>query len=262
MIHNNIIPELCKEIGHKLALKEKSQEYNLDVKKRHENDLVDLTNLHSWWLEFPALRRKVFTVGKNEREIKRMLKRESRCGAKRVKKAWDYLRAYPQVLDNLNHQLIVKLGNIVEPDNEQAQNLGTLVLGNNEGYRTGSVTLGIPGYTPPNARKVPELMTKLFEEVKTIENPVEAAIYLHLRVAGIQPLKFDGNKRMSRLLQNRILYENNLPPATVPIGERVHYIETLSEALIGHQEEDIKKIKPLYTYLAGKINTHLDQRTM
>ncbi|MBT6774927.1 Fic family protein [Candidatus Woesearchaeota archaeon] len=262
MMLDNIIPELCEEIYQKLALKEKSQEYNLGMEKKHEEDLIDLTNLHSWWLEFPALKRKIFTIGKSEREIKRALKRESRSGAKRVKLAWKFLRAYPQLSDNLNHKLIVDLGNIVEPDNEQAQNLGNLVLGNNEGYRTGSVTLGIPGYTPPNARKVPELMTKLFEEVKTISNPIEAAIYLHLRVAGIQPLKYDGNKRTSRLLQNRILYENNLPPATVPIGERTHYIETLSEALIGHQEEDIKKMRPLYTYLAGKVNSHLDQRTI
>jgi Fic family protein len=88
--------------------------------------------------------------------------------------------------------------------------------------------------------------------------PIEAAIYTHLHLAGIQPF-IDGNKRTARLLQDRILFSYELPPAVIPAGEREVYIDLLEQALVGVRNNAVKPQRPFYDYIGGKVNSVLDE---
>jgi len=253
------IPELNKEINEKVQRLIECSDYPLELANKHNNQLNNLANIHSWWLEFPKIRKEIFRKPvENIKELKKRLKNKSRQGKKAVTTAWEYLNG-GSIIEEIDHDMVVNLGNIIEPINKYNKNLGDLTLGYNEGYRTVRASLGFAQHVPPNAVQVPQLMEKLFQKVKEIDSPLEAAIYVHLKIAGIQPLRVDGNKRLARLLQNRVLYEHLLPPATVPVGERNHYIDLLGKALIGNHDGDTSLVYPFYTYLAGKVNTHLDE---
>ena len=126
-------------------------------------------------------------------------------------------------------------------------------------FRKFDVTLNIPCYTPSSWERVPEKIDKLFSEIKEMYsvNPLESAILSHLGIASIQPFS-DANKRCARLIQDRILNDENLPPAVIPAGEGKFYFDLLKRTLptLG---EDKNGQKQFYDYCASKINNGLDK---
>lgn len=143
------------------------------------------------------------------------LRSQSREGEGRSEEVWKYLSAHTPLLKSLTPELLKTLGRMISDENE------TLIVGAaNDGFRCRDVTMRYTSYTPPGFEKVRPLIDGLISrEIKTVQHPLEAGIFLHLRIAGIQPF-YDGNKRVARLLQNRLLYEHRLPPATIVPAER------------------------------------------
>ncbi len=82
----------------------------------------------------------------------------------------------------------------------------------------------------PNPLKVPELMSKLVEDVNTFEgNDVLQASFAHYQLVAIHPF-VDGNGRTARLLMNLLLLRNQYPPVLLPVEKRSQYYDALSAA--------------------------------
>jgi Fic family protein len=241
---NNIIPHLNREINHKKRLIEKDPEYDLMVANRHNTFLANQANIFSWYIEHPQLRTQIFQKSRTKSQVRKNLASMNSIAEKNSKNAWSFLRQQRPVLKNLDHNLLINLGGIIEDMNQ--------------GYRNCRVSLGLADYTPPNPLRVMDHLDSTFEEIKNITSPIEAAIYLHLRIAGIQPF-IDGNKRTARMLQNRILYEARLPPAIIHPSEREHYITLLESALAGHRDENKPRMYPFFTYMGSKVNEQLEK---
>ncbi|OGM98026.1 MAG: hypothetical protein A2817_02030 [Candidatus Yanofskybacteria bacterium RIFCSPHIGHO2_01_FULL_39_8b] len=241
---NNIITDICREITEKRAIIESDSDYGLRLTNRHNTALARIANVNSWWLEHPELRRRIYHNARSTRNVRRNLARATKVAEKCSEKAWSYLREHSPLDDNLNHRMLLDLAGIIEEENDR--------------FRSVRATLGFAEYCPPNPLKIGTLLDETFETMNSIRHPVEAAIYLHLRIAGIQPFN-DGNKRVARLLQNRYLYEKRLPPPSIAPSERGHYLDLLEHALSGYRDEIKLKMVPFYSYLGTKINTALDE---
>ena len=167
-----------------------------------------------------------------------------RNGIKRLEDAWRYARGIPNIVELLTSESLIKVGRIIDP--------------RNQGFRNVRVSLNLPNYTPPNPLKVPELVEDFLGRIKAKDlHPIESAALVHLGVAAIQPF-VDGNKRTGRVLQNKILYEQELPPASIPIGERQYYIGLLEGAMGAYRNGDTKGQGPFFNYIAAKANVSLD----
>jgi|GEM_PF-4842693 len=241
---NGIISEITDEIARKRGFIEKSPSLTLASSNRHISELVQMANLYSWWIENPKLVPSAMQQSLTQTGFIRRLRERSREGQEVSKEAWKRTAGYSPLKKHIGHEVLMSVGELMDPNNYQ--------------YRDRRRTLLFDDYVAPNHEKIPQLLDETFQEFKNILDPIEAAIYLHLRIAGIQPF-FDGNKRTARILQNRLLYEACLPPATVLPGERVHYINVLERGLVGYREENIKEMRIFFTYMASKVNTHLDE---
>jgi Fic family protein len=242
-----VSPKLLDEIDRKLELIGDDPSYYLRRSNKTEKTLRDLSDIHSFWLENPKLRSRILrTQGiKDSRQLRKI----AREGVKRISSAWSYLNEadvgndYSQYINPLN---IIRVGRLVDP--------GV----NRDGFRVDRVSLGLT-YVPPNPLKVPELIGKFCDDLKGSEyHPVEAAVVTHLSIAGIQPFA-DGNKRVARLFQDRILHGYGLPPAFIPSGEREVYIDLLEQALLNREAHQIRYQRPFFDYVAGKVNVALDE---
>ncbi len=198
---------------------------------------------YSYYIEHPQERSRLLYGGIRARSVKR----DAARGFDRLKMAWDKLHQAKRTnnfTEIIDPSLIISIGGIIDPSNEW--------------FRRERVSLNLK-YVPPNPIKVPELVDQLIEETKKGDlTTVERAAYFHLVLAGIQPFR-DGNKRTARLFQDAILDDYGLPPAVIPSGERVVYIDLLEEALIGRQANDLRKQRPFFDYIGGKVNHGLDQ---
>ena len=86
-------------------------------------------------------------------------------------------------------------------------------------------------YRPPAPEKVPFEFSNFFEwfnKNKTL-HPFELAVLVHLKIYLVHPFK-DGNKRMCRLLFNKILQDNNYPTLNIS-KETSNYFKTLIESV-------------------------------
>jgi Fic family protein len=101
--------------------------------------------------------------------------------------------------------------------------------GTNGSYRTYAVRVGGSNHVPPNAVKVPDLMTELFTSLSTITDPVERAARLHHGIAFIHPFT-DGNGRTARLAMNFVLLAARYPPISIPTDLRHSYYNALEAA--------------------------------
>jgi Fic family protein len=101
--------------------------------------------------------------------------------------------------------------------------------GTNGSYRTYAVRVGGSNHVPPNAVKVPDLMTELFTGLSAIADPVERAAKLHHGIAAIHPFT-DGNGRAARLAMNFILIAAGYPPISIPTDHRQSYYSALEAA--------------------------------
>ncbi len=247
---HKFIPKLCNEITQKRDIIAN----NLVYQARQEDivdKIEDANQLFSWLVEHPEIREKLLLSQKPAN-----LRREIKRGVNRIKNGWTYLLENTENIgDEINHDILRKVGKAVDKRNNN--------------YRTHRVTLDFSGstggdnFTPPAPESVERRLDEFFAYLhKNGMNPIEKAAYTHLMLAGIQPFQ-DGNKRTTRLIQTKMLYEHNLPPAVIPPGEREHYLGVLRQALAnsklgGCDEDDVEKMKPFFTYIAGKVNTALD----
>lgn len=105
-------------------------------------------------------------------------------------------------------------------------------------YRNGRVRITGANFTPPNALKVPALMSDfvdwIAEEAKK-KNPVVLAAELHQRFVWIHPF-FDGNGRTGRILMNLWLMRFGFPPAVILKNDRKKYYAALNQANRGNYE--------------------------
>jgi Fic family protein len=99
----------------------------------------------------------------------------------------------------------------------------------NGSYRSYAVRVAGSNHVPPNAIKVPDLMTGLFAEIPTISDPIERAAKLHHEIARIHPFT-DGNGRTARLAMNFVLLAAGYPPISIPTDLRQAYYNALEAA--------------------------------
>ncbi len=104
-------------------------------------------------------------------------------------------------------------------------------------YRRVPVFIKGANHVPPNWQKIPKLMNEFEMWLKEEDhaNPIIFAAEAHARLARIHPFT-DGNGRTCRLLVNYILMQHGYPPALYTSGDRVAYLNALSEADKGNYE--------------------------
>jgi Fic family protein len=96
-------------------------------------------------------------------------------------------------------------------------------------YRTSAVRIAGAAHLPPNAVKVPDLMSELFANLADISDPVVRASTLHYGIARIHPF-VDGNGRTARLAMNFLLLADGYPPVSIPTDLRSAYYSALEAA--------------------------------
>jgi len=234
---------LFDEIERKKSTLLRDTNYCLKVDNIH-NRFNEAASVQSEWVEVPMLFASYLEGSSSAKEMECKIRSMSRELREKSVKGWKYLLRNQPTSKNLGHDLLINVGKIIHPQNNS--------------YRDYRVTMGLDNYTPPNPLRIFDYLEETFVNFKEIISPVEAALYLHLRISGIQPFG-DGNKRTARLLQNFVLYENKLPPAVITLGERKHYIQMLETGLVGYRDNDPRLVSTFYNYVAGKVNTTLDQ---
>jgi Fic family protein len=105
--------------------------------------------------------------------------------------------------------------------------------------RNGGVRIAGANFTPPNARKVNDLLNELIVFVN--ENPfnlndIELATVFHHKMVWIHPF-FDGNGRTVRLAMNLILMSKGYPPAIILKNDRKKYYAALNQANKGNYQK-------------------------
>ena len=105
--------------------------------------------------------------------------------------------------------------------------------------RNAGVRISGANFTPPNARKVSELLEELIQF--TIQNPlglntIELATILHHKFVWIHPF-FDGNGRTVRLVMNLLLLKEGFTPAIILRNDRKKYYTALNAANNGNYQK-------------------------
>jgi len=120
-------------------------------------------------------------------------------------------------------------------------------------YRTTNVRILGAIKSPPQAEKVPRLMSNFIEFIKKNPdniNAIEMAAVMHYKFVEIHPFS-DGNGRTARLLMNLFLMKHGYPITIVLKNDRKKYYQTLKEA-------DKGNIKPFIDFIGYCINRSLD----
>ena len=101
--------------------------------------------------------------------------------------------------------------------------------------RTAGVRITGANFIPPNAYKVPELLTELLDWTSedNIAHFIAKVCVFHHRFVWIHPF-FDGNGRTARLLTNLLLMKEGFPPAIILSADRKRYYEALNLANEGN----------------------------
>ena len=155
--------------------------------------------------------------------------------------AWDRVKALAQPGSSLTERDLLDLHQIL---------LTRIQDEANGSYRTYAVRVGGSNHVPPNAVKVPDLMTGLFTDLSAIVEPVERAARLHHGIASIHPFT-DGNGRTARLAMNFILLAAGYPPISIPTDLRQAYYNALEAA-------DSGNFTAWQNFLTTQLNQGLD----
>ncbi len=213
------------------------------------NGLRSMADVYSFWIENPGLRKALLI----ENRQPKTLRKEARAGIQAVRNGWYYLneivKQHGELTKTLNPLILKRLNGLVQSKKKGKGD-----------FRTYDVTLNIGGYTPISPRRIPEKVKNMISRVKGlyVEDPVESAVFAHLSIAALQPFD-DGNKRTARLIQDRILFDAELPPAIIPAGEGQYYFNLLSRTVIPYRDNDLDGQKDFYNYCASKVNNGLDE---
>jgi len=261
----NYIPkQLSKEIREKIEyLKEfknskKGNFYNYKFtkQKNRKKAIEENSRIHSFKIEHPNLAIS-YTVPRNK---KKALIKE---GIKNIRSCFKYgLENFDSKL--VDESFIKALAFRIIPKEDSSSG--------ETNYRTSSVTIKGSRVSPPDHIKVrekempyfcKELKKKLFSE--EVVQQIESGIFAHFHIARIHPF-YDGNGRLSRVLQDIILYKSDIPLPIIKAGERTTYYNLLEKACKDWKEnnnwEPSSKItegeRDFYTFIVGKVNVSLD----
>ncbi len=106
-------------------------------------------------------------------------------------------------------------------------------------FRNGPVfIIGSKYIPPPSQYEVKLLLEELmnwYAEKKVIYHPVLLACLFHLRFITIHPFE-DGNGRITRLISNQILFQNNSPMFDLDTRFRKSYYRALENSNFNHDE--------------------------
>ena len=184
------------------------------------------------------------------------VKKIAREGIQSIYNAWDYLNN-PKLREDL-------IDKVKTNDFETIKSVNALVMGDPSkkrvGFRNWRVTLNCEDYDVPEPEEIQDKMERTFDEAKLLyeSDPLEAAIKWHLEGAAIQPFG-DGNKRTFRLIQDKILSENDMPPVLITAGEGKYYHNLLCKTLSAYKKGNVEEQKQFYDYCASKVNNGLDE---
>jgi Fic family protein len=98
-------------------------------------------------------------------------------------------------------------------------------------YRNMPVFIKGAKHVPPNAAKVPEMMSRLFSDTGYSLHPVTSSARWHYQIAAIHPFA-DGNGRTARLIMNLMLLRAGFPPLRIQPADRLAYYEALDRSNI------------------------------
>jgi len=123
-------------------------------------------------------------------------------------------------------------------------------------YRPGMVRIVGANFTPPNARRVPDLLNELVTYINT--NPdeyeiVTLATIFHHRFVHIHPFN-DGNGRTVRLAMNLLLMRTGFPPVFILAKDRKKYIKALNAANKG---DDSTLLLMMYQAAERSLNIYI-----
>lgn len=234
---------LINEIDLKQTLLVKRPEYYLARSRKIGQSLIGSARLYSWWMENPTTRYQVLAPKNNEERRKAIA--QAKEGIANLSDAWTYIRNVATPLDG---GVLLETARLVEPKI------------NSQGFRSSGFTfLKRMRYVPPNPLKVSSMLEKALQDLKNGDlHPVEQAALTHLYLTGIQPFN-EGNKRVARLAQNKLLLDVGLPVAVIPVGERAVYYDLLEQGLLAWQSGNLKDQRPFLDYVGGKVNSALDE---
>jgi len=245
----NIDKKLVEDIENKKKKIVEDLENEFPERKRIITEgLHSIGDSQSYWIENPDLRQQLLLSGNKHGN------KEARQGIACIHNAWHYLltQVHPNVKEGLSRNILCKTNKLVR---------GSELASKKEkvDYRDKNVTLNFPDYNPPKPSKVPELIEDVFSEMQSGNmGDLETAFYTHLNIAGIQPFR-DGNKRVSRLVQDAILYQAGYPPAVIYAGEAPFYLNLLREALVAQKNGELEGQRNFYNFLGSKVNSALDE---
>jgi len=249
-----IDPEIREDIRLKMGKIRDNPKFYDSRRKAVNNSLIALGDVYSFWIEHPELRRQYLTYNLSEETIKKKAKR----GIRAIIDGWYFLLNKGRerdFVDTFDLYDLEKLNSIVY---RQGPRVDDVKPGRR--FRKGHVTLNAEGYNPPNPDEIVPELKQLFRELRRTyhDDPLETAIHAHLGIAAIQPFD-DGNKRCARLVQNRILFEDELPPSIIPAGEGRDYLILLCRTLKAYGNKDIDGQRDFYNFNASKVNSALDE---
>jgi Fic family protein len=140
-----------------------------------------------------------------------------------------------------HHEAIAYLEKLVKPDytitERDILDIHHLVMNKIEKdfagrLRNGGVRIVGANFTPPNALKVPDLLSELITFINSNElqlSDIILASLFHHRFVWIHPF-FDGNGRTVRLVMNLLLMRSGFPPAIILKNDRKKYYDALNQA--------------------------------
>lgn len=104
----------------------------------------------------------------------------------------------------------------------------------------------------PNYLKVPTLMDELVTSITTAHEALATiAAHAHLQLVYIHPF-VDGNGRTARLLMNLLLLQEEYPPVSIDVKDRITYINAIQKALQGDSDD-------YYRFIYENIERSLDE---
>lgn len=164
-----------------------------------------------------------------------------------IYKAINHKKALEVVFDNLkmdenfDERFIKKVNQTINKD-----------IKDTEGYRKVQVFINGTEYIPPEAERVPNLMTYYVYNYNHDEQDIFMKIAkYHIEFERIHPFE-DGNGRTGRLLLNYELIKNNINPVIISKDDRVQYFELLDK-------QDITRLADFFRSLSTKEKERMEK---